>query len=209
MSLGSAQSASAVSAETEIGLVWADAEREVWFARLSTSGEVLADPLGLGPLADYLVPGLCWDGSAYAIAYTERGTPEVIGDVYFARIADDEIGEPLLLSQGDGASWAPRIACGDAGYGVAWQHDVGGTVPGTDLDVSRIEFATVSADGATATPPIAVEPAGASQSMLPRVAALDGEGYLVSWGEYDSTTYRQELSGIDGCDAPPDAAEGR
>jgi hypothetical protein len=195
--LGRGQAPAIAAGDDELGVVWSDDERMLWFERRALDGGLLDEPVAIGPLSDYLPPGICFDGEAYVIAYTIRPAGTV-GDVYLTRIAGGVASEPLLVSDGGGQSWAPSVACGDGSLAVAWQHNTGGTVPGTDLAVSRIDFAVATADTTSATAPIPVEDAAEVQAMLPRVAA-DAAGYHVAWTDFGAAGYRTKLSSIARC----------
>jgi hypothetical protein len=196
--LGRGQAPAIAAGDGELGVVWSDPDRMVWFERRSLAGELLGEPLAIGPLSDYLPPGICFDGEAYVIAYTVR--PEgTVGDVHLTRIADGVASAPLLVSAGDGQSWAPTVACGDGGLAVAWQHNLGGTVPGTDLAISRIEFALATADATGATAPMPVEASTDVQAMIPRIAAAATGGYHVAWTDFGTAGYRTKLSSLPRC----------
>lgn len=196
--LGRGQAPAIAAGDGELGLVWADVDRTVWFERVSLAAEVLGEPIAIGPLSDYLSPGICFDGEAYVIAYTVR--PEgTVGDVHLTRIADGGASEPLRVSAGDGRSWAPSVACGDGTIGIAWQHNVGGTVPGTDLALSQIEFAAATADAISVTAQVPVDAVTDVQALIPRIAVAADGGYLVTWQDFGAAGYRTKLSSIDRC----------
>lgn len=196
--LGRGQAPAIAAGNGDLGVVWADDARALWFATMSFAG-ALDEPQQIGTLADYLSPGICFDRDAYVVAYTER--PEgTIGDVFVARFGFGlPTTQPLRVSDGGGQSWAPSIACGDGNHAVAWHHNLGGTIPGTDLGLSRIEFAAVTTNLIASTAPRPVEASADVQAMLPRVAPDRAGGYLVSWTEYGSAGYRTKLSSIDRC----------
>ena len=195
--LGRGEAPAIAAGDGELGVVWADADRAVWFQRFGLDGAALGEPIAIGPLSDYLSPGICFDGEGYVIAYTVR--PEgTVGDVHLTRIVDGDASDPLRVSAGDGQSWAPSVACGDGSIAVAWQHHIGGTLPGTDLALSQIEFAIATSDATSASEPVPVEAITDVQALIPRIAA-GGSGYLVTWQDWDGGGYRTKLGSIDRC----------
>jgi hypothetical protein len=182
----------------ELGLAWADeVDDQLRFVRVSPDGEVIADPITIGPIEYDPSPGICFEGGAYFIAHKigSGGT----GDVYLTRIADDAVGEPILVSDGGGESFRPAVACSEGVVGVVWQDNLPGNVAGTDLTLSQIEFAAVLPGADDATDPIVVEPSTEGLAALARLAADGDGGFRVAWVDYGPSGYRTQLSSIDRC----------
>ncbi|MFP2906706.1 hypothetical protein ACLESD_16925 [Pyxidicoccus sp. 3LFB2] len=179
---------------SEFLVVWTDGRSgvvgssDLYGTRISTSGTVL-DTGGrriISAAGRQWYPALVSDGTQYLLAWQDGRAPLADGgtapeQVYAARLAQDGTpvsGSERVLGPGStGYQWSPRVTRSHDGFLVTWQdfRATGRVLPVVRLDatgaeVSRSEF------------PVAPAPYIASFGV-----ASDGEGFLLSWGEQQSS----------------------
>jgi Putative metal-binding motif len=119
-----AHSADLVWTGSVYGLAWIDTRdghREIYFARLDSSGAKLgADVRVTNAAGNRNGVRLAWTGSAYGLAWSDDrdGNPEI----YFARLdaSGSKIGTDVRVTINSGTSFLPALVWTGSRYGIAW-----------------------------------------------------------------------------------------
>jgi hypothetical protein len=177
---------------TEYGVVWNDARdgnREIYFARLTTSGSKPAmftdQRLTATSACVSSRPSVAWTGTEFGTAWYEvcPSAPADPGDVYFTRItaAGVEVpGSERGVVVHSGASSWPRLVWNGTGYGMVWLDDRDGG------SFDQLYFARLNTDGVVigAAVPLTT-PTETSGVQGPASLAWDStrREYLVAWSD--------------------------
>jgi hypothetical protein len=159
--------------------------REVYVARMSTTGQVL-DPGGKATSAaanGQSQPVVASDGNDFLVVWRDdnRGS----GDIYGARVSQDgTVLDPagFAISTSQSGQYNPAVAFGDTSYLVAWTHRLNQSY--------EVYGAMVSPDGT----------AGSSFPIISRQSTqqkpgigFDGTNFLVAWEDGRSSRYYLDL----------------
>ena len=102
-----------------------------------------------------------------------------------------------MVSDGQGRSYSPGIACARGHVAAVWQHNTDGGVPGTDLSEAVIALAQLAPD-ATITSTVDIEAASGRLPTMPTAAI--GKRLVVSWTSYGDNGYEQRVAASSVCD---------
>ncbi len=97
---------------------------QVYLVRAGADGAKLAGEVRLtaaGLTAEY--PSLVWTGAEYGLAWTQLDlSSSPFFQVRFLRVHEMgfPLGDPVLVSLGDGDAWRPALAWNGTGFGAAW-----------------------------------------------------------------------------------------
>jgi hypothetical protein len=118
-------------------LAWSDGrwgDGEIYFARLDAAGARIGSEIrATNNSADQIPGGLAWSGEQYALAWYDYrdGGPSI-----YVRLLDHlggTVGPETPVTGNPAGASDPSLAWTGNGFGLAWSHDRGDTVP--DLDV--------------------------------------------------------------------------
>lgn len=170
----------------EIAVAWSGDDGPK-LAFYDTRGRLLSGPMPTSGVAT----DLCWDGAEWAATFT-AGQEVTVGWL-------DPAGEPglsVMVSDGEGRSFSPALACDRGQVFAVWQRNTGGFVSGMDLYEAVIALAEVAPD-ATVVSVVDVEPPSGRISMLPVVSV--GERVVTSWTSFGDTWYEQRVAASAPC----------
>jgi len=124
--LGSTSSGpSLVWTGSEYAMCWLDSrhgETEIYFARVSESGELLGDEVRVTDTdANSTSPSLIWNGAEFGVAWVEGSSGST--EVYFVRLASDGtvLGDMVRVSSSEGAAQLPSLVYNGENYALSWQ----------------------------------------------------------------------------------------
>ncbi len=121
---------------SEYGMSWVDyrddgTNSEIYFARLSDSGALLAAEIRLTETSPVYLenaygPSIVWTGSEYAISWDDNhdgGTWN--NEIYFGRISESGtlVGPNLRVTNNEFSSKTPSLVWTGRGYGISWSDD--------------------------------------------------------------------------------------
>lgn len=115
---------------SEYGVAWYDrrhvvsTEYEVYFRRISASGELVGDELPVSPLDNVFsgLPSLIWTGEVYGLAWVDHLIDPVQPEIYLCRIDTDgeKIGADVRVTESAAFKNQPFLAWADDEFAVAW-----------------------------------------------------------------------------------------
>jgi len=165
------------------GLVWTDSRDgnlEIYFARLSESGEKLGQDVRLtdDPNSSS-TPGLVWDGFAFGVVWVDT-RDELSRSIYFVRIDPEgrKLSKELRVQGVLSESYSPALAWSGSEYGIAW-------VDWRDSN-QEIYFARVSSAAEKLGEDLRVT-ATLAHGSAPTIA-WTGADYGIAWEEISSAT---------------------
>ncbi len=189
------------------GCVWlaaGDDRLDLWFARLSPTGQRVGRPVRLTSSDTVKVlPSLVWDGGGYAVAYTEVAERSVSANLL--RFGPDGAlrGPARRVAPEEGIDLAARLVWNGREYAAAWYH----VDRATQMSV---RFARIAPDGARPSPTRVLHQrfmAGGPASL-----AWTGDAYGVGFTSYvprderSSTLFVRVGAGGEGAAAVPVAS---
>ncbi|UCG44376.1 MAG: hypothetical protein JSU73_07175 [candidate division WOR-3 bacterium] len=159
--------------------------REVYVARMATSGQVL-DPGGKPTSAaanSQSWPSVASDGSEFLVVWREdnRGS----GDIHGARVmADGTVRDPagFAISSSPSSQYQPVVAFGDSSYLVAWTQSVNRSY--------EIRGVMVSPDGTVGSP---IEITSIQRTQQEPAIGFDGTNFLVAWEDERNSRYWSDI----------------
>ncbi|HEV8201630.1 MAG TPA: MopE-related protein [Candidatus Polarisedimenticolia bacterium] len=161
--------------------------------RLTPNGEPIGAPERiLAPSGSTYVamqPSIIWDGSAYCVAWTDRGFDRI----HLTRL---EAGEQIDLAQfDDRAGVPPGLAWNGSEYGLLWEtYPEGG-------GLYALRFARVSQDGAVLQAPVTIA-SSVGFNLWPRLAASPSGFGLFWYSDDNGTNYQMHFMTL-GADGSP------
>lgn len=169
----------------EYGIAWEDnrdGSSEVYFARISESGETLGSERRITTdAAQSYSPSLVWNGEEYGLAWVDErdGSPEI----YFTRFSQEgeRIGQETRVTTSLDSARLPSVVWADGEYGVAWEDHRD--------DGIEIYFARLSSEGALVREVrITMISGGSSNPSL----LWTGEEYGLAWDD-NQVSFDEEI----------------
>jgi len=164
---------------TEFGVSWTDnrdGNEEIYFARLSSSGDKLGSDLRVTSDASYsYIPSLAWTGSEFGVSWQDGRDGNY--EIYFARVSSSgaKLGADLRVTSDANGSYRPSLAWTGSEFGVSWYDNQDGN--------EEIYFARLSSSGSKLGADLRVT-SDAGSSYSPSLA-WTGSEFGVSWTDYD------------------------
>jgi hypothetical protein len=141
--------AAAATSSGHFAHVWMEQDQGLRFAAYDPTGSLVVSPTDLVPAGSF-GPSLVWNGSGYAMTWTERATTS--DEVFLAFMDAQGViqGAPIPVSPDDGVpSYESDLVWTGDTYGIAWTD--------TPSAAGRVMFARVEANG-TVGPPAQISP---------------------------------------------------